>query len=119
IGGLIAFSRDTPGEPRALTAALQQRAVVLGGAFRAVVFSQIRISALNTSLTALYLLVVLPIFGFHLPFLKTMIAVTFIVGLLPVVGNLISNTVIVLVSFSVSPWVAFGSLGFLVAIHKL
>jgi predicted PurR-regulated permease PerM len=48
-----------------------------------------------------------------------MIVVTFIVGLLPVIGNLISNTVIVLVSFSVSPWVAVGSLIFLVVIHKL
>src|SRR6185437_15953968 len=53
------------------------------------------------------------------PFLKTMIAVTFIVGLLPVIGNLISNTVIVLVSFSVSLSVAVASLVFLVLIHKL
>jgi hypothetical protein len=36
--------------------------------------------------------------GIHLPFIKTMLAVTLIVGILPVVGNLISNTVIVLVS---------------------
>src|SRR5690606_12240721 len=54
-----------------------------------------------------------------LPFLKTMIAVTFLVGLLPVIGNLISNTVIVLVSFSVSPLVALSSLVYLVVIHKL
>jgi hypothetical protein len=36
--------------------------------------------------------------GIDLPFIKTMLAVTLIVGILPVVGNLISNTVIVLVS---------------------
>ena len=35
-----------------------------------------------------------------------MIAVTFIAGLLPVIGNLISNTVIVVVSLSVSPLLA-------------
>jgi len=50
---------------------------------------------------------------------KTMILVTFIVGLLPVVGNLISNTVIVVVSLSYSAAAAIGSLMFLVFIHKL
>ncbi len=120
IGGMIAFSRDIrSGEPGPLAAALEQRASVLGGAFRSIVFSQVRISALNTTLTAIYLAILLPAFGVHLPFLKTMIAVTFIVGLLPVIGNLISNTVIVLVSFSVSPIVALFSLAFLILIHKL
>ena len=44
---------------------------------------------------------------------------TFLVGLLPVVGNLISNTLIVIVALSVSLWVALGALIFLVLIHKL
>ena len=48
-----------------------------------------------------------------------MVVVTFITGLLPVIGNLISNTVIVVVSLSVSPLLAVGSLAFLVVIHKL
>jgi predicted PurR-regulated permease PerM len=59
------------------------------------------------------------LFGVHLPFAKTLIILTFIVGLLPVVGNLISNTVIVVVSLSVSLQVALGSLAFLIAVHKL
>jgi predicted PurR-regulated permease PerM len=84
-----------------------------------VVFSQIRISALNTTLTGLYLAVVLPMLGVQLPLIKTMIAVTFLVGLIPILGNLISNTVIVIVSLSVSPAVAIGSLAYLVVIHKL
>jgi len=41
------------------------------------------------------------------------------VGLLPVVGNLVSNTIIVVVSLSVSLSVAIASLVFLVIIHKL
>ena len=48
-----------------------------------------------------------------------MIAVTFVAGLIPVVGNLVSNVVVVIVSLSVSPFVALGSLVYLVAIHKL
>ena len=44
---------------------------------------------------------------------------TFVAGLIPVFGNLISNVVVVVVSLSVSPFVALGSLVYLVAIHKL
>ena len=39
--------------------------------------------------------------------------------MLPVVGNLISNTVVFIVSLAHSPAVAVSSLGFLVVIHKL
>jgi predicted PurR-regulated permease PerM len=45
--------------------------------------------------------------------------VVFLVGLLPVVGNLISNSVIVVLSLSVSLSVAITSLLFLIVIHKL
>jgi predicted PurR-regulated permease PerM len=45
--------------------------------------------------------------------------VTFIVGLLPVIGNLISNTLIVAIALSVSFSAAVMSLVFLVLIHKL
>jgi predicted PurR-regulated permease PerM len=62
---------------------------------------------------------VLPLFGIHLPFTKTLIIITFLAGLLPVIGNLISNTVIVIVSLSASLAVAIGSLAFLILIHKL
>jgi predicted PurR-regulated permease PerM len=74
---------------------------------------------LNAALTGVYLILVLPAFGLHLPFTKTMVLVTFIVGLLPVLGNLISNTIIVIISLSNSLVVAAASLGFLIVIHKL
>jgi predicted PurR-regulated permease PerM len=120
IGGMIAVSREAADrEHGPLVHALTQRARLLGAAFRSVVFAQVRISALNTALTAIYLLVIVPWMGIHLPFAKTMVVVTFITGLLPVIGNLISNTVIVVVSLSVSPVLAVGSLAFLVVIHKL
>ena len=48
-----------------------------------------------------------------------MILFTFIAGLLPVIGNLISNTVIVVISLSHSLSTAGFALLFLVAIHKL
>ena len=101
-----------------LAGALTERARRLAEAFRRIVFAQVRISAINTALTAFYLVVVLPLLGIQLPLTKTMIGLTFIAGLLPVIGNLISNTVIVVVSLAHSPQIAAGSLAFLVVVHK-
>jgi len=120
IGALIALRQaDPPVAYRPLALALANRASRFGEAFRLVVFAQVRIAAVNAALTAFYLVIVLPLLGIHLPLIKTMIAVTFVAGLIPVVGNLVSNVVVVVVSLSVSPFVALGSLIYLVAIHKL
>lgn len=120
IGALISLREAQPGQTQGpLARALSQCTARLAEAFRRVVFAQVRISALNTLLTAIYLVIVLPLFGVHLPLTKTMILITFLVGLLPVIGNLISNTVIVVISLSYSLPVAIGSLAFLVIIHKL
>ncbi|MGA7616401.1 MAG: AI-2E family transporter [Thermoanaerobaculia bacterium] len=88
-------------------------------AFARVVSAQLKISTINTLLTAVYLLVLLPAFHSRLPFSGTIVLITFVCGLIPVVGNLISNTVIVIVSFGISPGTAVSSLVFLVLIHKL
>jgi predicted PurR-regulated permease PerM len=98
--------------------ALAQRAWLFGDAFRRIVFAQVRIATINAFFTGVYLAIILPVLGVHLPLVKTLIALTFVVGLIPVLGNLISNTVIVIVSLSQSLTVAIGSLVYLVIIHK-
>jgi predicted PurR-regulated permease PerM len=120
IGAMICL-REARGGDKAtpLVEEVETRLSVLAHSFRSVVFAQVKISAVNTTLTALYLAVVLPLLGVHLPLTKTMIAVTFFAGLLPVVGNLISNTVIVIVSLSHAFSTAMGSLVFLMVVHKL
>jgi predicted PurR-regulated permease PerM len=120
IGGLIAVHDSRADAPqRPLARALTDRAIMLAQAFRRVVFAQAQISALNTVLTGIYLAGILPLFGIHLPLLKTLIALTFVVGLLPIIGNLISNTVIFVISLSISLYAAVAALVFLVLIHKL
>jgi predicted PurR-regulated permease PerM len=120
IGALISLHDVMPDRPlRPLARALLERVRRLADAFRRVVFAQVRIAAINAVLTAVYLVVALPLLSIHLPFAKTLILVTFLCGLIPVVGNLISNTVIVLVSLSRSLPMAIASLVFLVVIHKL
>ena len=88
-------------------------------AFSRVATAQVKISAVNTTLTGLYLLVALPLFGIEVPFGTTLVLLTFICGLIPVLGNLISNTVITILSMGVSIGTAAASLTFLVVIHKL
>ena len=120
IGGLLSLETAVsshPGGP--LVDEIANRALRLNNAFRRVVFAQVWISTINTALTALYLAVVLPLFGIHLPFTKTLIVLTFVIGLLPIIGNLTSNTVIFIVSLSHSLAVAMGSLAYLIIIHKL
>jgi predicted PurR-regulated permease PerM len=120
IGAIICF-REAKGE-RNQSLLLDEagtRVQLLARAFRSVVFAQVKISAVNTTLTALYLAVALPLLGVHLPYAKSLIALTFIAGLLPVIGNLISNTVIVVVSLSHGVGLAMISLAFLVVVHKL
>jgi len=102
-----------------LAAAMHKRVVNLHQAFRQIVFAQVQIAAINAVFTGVFLLLILPMAGIQLPFVKTMILVTFAAGLLPVIGNLISNTVIVVISLSHSLSTAGLALLFLVTIHKL
>jgi predicted PurR-regulated permease PerM len=81
--------------------------------FSRVIGAQIIISLINTGLTAVFLLWN----GFR--FAPVLIILTFLCGLLPIVGNIISNTLIIFVAFTISPKVALAALIYLVVIHKL
>jgi predicted PurR-regulated permease PerM len=81
--------------------------------FATVIGAQITISVVNTILTAIFLLAV------GMPNAPLLIAVTLLCGLVPIVGNLLSNTVIVFVALTVSLKLAVFALLFLVLIHKL
>ncbi len=85
------------------------------GSFSRVIGAQIIISAINTGLTAIFLLWN----GFS--YTTTLIALTFLCGLLPIIGNIFSNTLIVGVAFSMTngPKLALISLIYLVVVHKL
>ena len=120
IGAILSLREANPvSNLKPLAAALSVRGHRLSKAFRNVVFAQIRIAAINAFLTWIYLGVVLPLIGIYLPLTKTLIAITFVVGLMPVIGNIISNTFIVIVSLNHSLPIAISSLTFLIVIHKL
>jgi predicted PurR-regulated permease PerM len=117
--GLLAGA-SMRGEPRAVLPRMaQERWQQLALGFSDILAAQLRIALVNSALTALYLVVVLPLMGYHVPLGLTLVAFTFFAGLLPIIGNLLSNTAIILASLTVSPWLGFASLVFLLAIHKL
>ncbi|MDQ6625774.1 MAG: AI-2E family transporter, partial [Verrucomicrobiota bacterium] len=95
------------------TAEIRKRFASLYRSFETVIGAQIIISALNTCLTGIFL------FSFGLRHATVVLILTFLCGLLPIVGNLISNTIIVCIAFTVSIKLAIIALAFLAVIHKL
>jgi predicted PurR-regulated permease PerM len=85
----------------------------LYSSFETVFGAQVIISAINTVLTAIF------VYGNSLHHSHFVIVLTFLCGMLPVIGNIISNTVIVGIAFSYSPQFAAWALLFLIVIHKL
>lgn len=97
----------------AVTRELSVRFRTLYESFAKVIGAQIVIAAINTVLTAIFLV------ANGYPNAMLLIVFVFLCGLLPVVGNLVSNFVIVGVGFTLSPRTGIYALIFLVAIHKL
>ncbi|HWC58659.1 MAG TPA: AI-2E family transporter [Verrucomicrobiae bacterium] len=83
--------------------------------FGRVMGAQIIISFINTALTAVFL----AWNGF--PYIFVIVGLTFLFGLLPIVGNLMGNTLVVGVAFTMpdGPRMALFALIFLIVIHKL
>jgi predicted PurR-regulated permease PerM len=107
---------DKPAGPNLFTAITDEiriRFRLFYESFETVMGAQIRISAINTLLTAIFVLAVSIKYG------AFVIGLTFLCGLLPIVGNLISNSIIVGIALTISSRVAIAALLFLVALHKL
>ncbi|MBP6563041.1 MAG: AI-2E family transporter [Neisseriaceae bacterium] len=120
IGALVAlYSLTQPKKLGLLPRVLRTRVHKLAEAFHEIIFSQIKISAINALLTWLYLDGILALTGYHLPLTKTLVVLTFFFGLLPIIGNLITNTLIVIISMTHSVELGIVSLLFLMVIHKL
>jgi predicted PurR-regulated permease PerM len=81
--------------------------------FERVMSAQVIISGINTALTSAF------VYATSLPYAVIVVVLTFLCGLLPVIGNIISNTIIVGIALTISPQFAGWALLFLITIHKL
>ena len=95
------------------TARIRERFASFYSSFETVMGAQLIISGVNTLATAVF------IYFADLPYAPVVVMLTFVCGLLPIIGNLISNTVIIGLAFTISPQRAAAALIFLVAIHRL
>ena len=120
IGILVSLNRlqSRPEQPD-FKRAMIRRMENLSRSFKNVVFAQFKISLINTALFFVFSHILLPIFGVHLPFANTLVILTFVFGLIPIVGNLISNTIIVITGLTISVTTAGIALIYLILIHKL
>lgn len=91
---------------------ISRRFRALYTSFATVMGAQLIISFINTVFTAIF------VFTIGLPYAALVTAITFLAGLLPIVGNLISNTIIVFIGATVSPQLAISALLFLIVLHK-
>lgn len=121
IGGILALQlpHEAQTHQKPLTQYFRQKFDELVAGFSDVFFAQVKISAINTVLTSIYLLGILPAIGHPLPMPYTVVLITFLAGLFPVVGNLVSNVVIVALSLTHGLMISIASLLWLVSIHKL
>ncbi len=117
IGALAAVHAPSHRSPP-LTRQLRLRISRFGEAFRQIVAAQFWIATFNTCLTAIFLLVIMPALGMRLPYSGVLIVLTFVAGMIPIVGNLLCNIVVTIVGLSVSPLAAGACLIFLITIHK-
>lgn len=117
VGALI-VGTPTPLANGPLRQALRQRGADFMAAFRQIVVAQFWIAVFNASCTAAFLWIALPLFGVSIPYSATLVGLTFVAGLIPIVGNLLCNSVLTIAGVSVSPTVGLSCLLFLVAIHK-
>lgn len=119
VGGLAACAPHSDGENQPMFfkawVGLWSRFVA---AFTCVGFAQVKVASINTICMGIFLLAVAPMIGWHIPYAKTLVFLTFVCGLLPVVGNLISNTLTCVMALTVSIPAAVTSLAVLVVIHK-
>jgi len=120
IGGMTSIaSVRIDGRKSPFLEELHVRTKMLTVSFEKVVFAQLKIALVNTALTAMYLCLILPTCGVHLPMVTLLVILTLVAGLIPVIGNLISNSVIVILSLGTSLIVGGASLFFLIVVHKL
>jgi predicted PurR-regulated permease PerM len=90
----------------------RRRAAQFSASFELVMGAQILVAAINTAVAAAFL------FAFRIPFRTMLTLTTFVCGMIPIVGNLLSNALIVAAALTLSDHLALAALIFLVVMHK-
>ncbi len=117
IGIMIAAS-DFLKTEKPLLLSIREKTNNLVMSFKHVMVAQAGIAGFNAVMTSIFLFVAMPLFGVDFPFAKTIVTLTFVIGLIPIIGNIIVNVIVLVIGLSVSPYVGLSALGYLIFIHK-
>ncbi|HEX4880576.1 MAG TPA: hypothetical protein VFV39_12065, partial [Limnobacter sp.] len=81
--------------------------------------AQVYVSVWNTFCTAVFVYGILPAFDVILPFRELLLMFTAVASLIPAAGNIMANTLILVLTVRYGVFVALGSVMYLFIIHKL
>ncbi len=81
--------------------------------------AQLYVALWNTTCTVMYVFVVLPALGINIPLREALVVTTFVMSFIPALGNILANTVMVVLCLQYPPWVLVLSMIYLIAIHKM
>ncbi len=116
--GIMIAAGDYSETSKPLVIAFRKRMLNLVESFKHVMVAQAGIATFNAIMTSIFLLILMPIFGVNFPFSKTIIFLTFFIGLIPIIGNIIVNAIVLIIGLSVSVSVGISALCYLIFIHK-
>ncbi|WP_374356858.1 hypothetical protein [Chitinimonas sp.] len=117
--GIAAGCTTGGSQPGPLLHAWHRRWLGLATIFGRVARGQCWVALANTLFTALFLLVIAPLAGWSFPYRGALIVITFAASLIPVAGNLLCNSILLLVGLGVSLTAGIAALVFLIVVHKL
>lgn len=118
IGIMIGYSTSIISD-KAVVNSFRDRMVNLTNSYKHIIVAQFAISLFNTLMTTIFLYVLKsPMIGIEFPFIKTIIVLTFLFGLIPIFGNIIVNIIVLMIGLSVSITAGSVALVYLIVIHK-
>lgn len=113
--GLMRTSKD----PKPLAAAWASTMERYVRCFTLLMGAQVYVSIWNTFCTAVFVYGILPFFDVVLPFRELLLLFTAVASLIPAAGNVMANTLIVILTVRYGMFVAAGSVLYLFVIHKV
>ena len=122
--GLISVSlviriTDTETQSSGLSYGLRSEGNRFLDCFSHLLTAQLYVSLWNTSVTLLYVFVVLPLLNVELPLREAVVVATFLLSFIPALGNVIANCLMMVLCLQFPPWVLGLSLVYLICVHKM
>lgn len=116
--GIMIAAGDYKTTNKILINSFRNKMINMIESFKHVIIAQAGIALFNMIMTAIFLLIVMPLFNINFPFSKTIIFLTFFIGLIPIIGNIVVNVIVLIIGLSVSVGVGISAFMYLIAIHK-